>query len=70
MSMRNYLIRLKAHPGVPVATVLSAAFPLAALGNENSPGGAMILALFFAALVWTVVLWTARDLSLPDEKEN
>lgn len=35
--MRNYLKRLKAHPGVPVATVLSAAFPLAAQAQEAAP---------------------------------
>jgi len=58
--MRNYLNRLRAHPGVPVATVLTFAFLLAALSNERSPGGAVWGALVFAALVWGVVLWTAR----------
>ena len=58
--MRNYLKRLRAHPGVPVAAVLTFAFLLAALSNERSPGGAMLVALWFSALVWGVVLWTAR----------
>ncbi len=58
--MRNYLKRLRAHPGVPVAAVLTFAFLLAALSNEHNPGGAMWLALWFVALVWGVVLWTAR----------
>jgi hypothetical protein len=58
--MRNYLKRLRAHPGVPIAAVLTFAFLLAALSNERSPGGAMWIALVFAALVWGVVLWTAR----------
>lgn len=58
--MRNYLKRLRAHPGVPVAGVMTFAFLLAALTSERSPGGAMWIALVFAALVWGVVLWTAR----------
>jgi hypothetical protein len=58
--MRNYLKRLRAHPGVPVAAVLTFAFLLAALSNKHNPGGAMWIALVFAALVWGVVLWTAR----------
>jgi hypothetical protein len=57
--MRNYLKRLRAHPGVPVAAVLTFAFLLAALSNKHNPGGAMWVALVFAALVWGVVLWTA-----------
>ena len=56
--MRNYLKRLRAHPGIPVSAVLTFAFLLAALSNGRNPGGAMWLALWFAALVWGVVLWT------------
>lgn len=58
--MRNYLKRLLAHPGVPVAGILTVAFLLAALSNERSPGRAMWDALWFSAPVWGVVLWTAR----------
>jgi hypothetical protein len=59
--MRNYLNRLRAHPGVPVAVVLTFAFLLAALSNERNPGGAMWIALVFVALVWGLVLWTAKE---------
>jgi len=58
--MRNYLKRLRAHPGIPVAAVLTFAFLHVALCSERGPGGAMWIALVFAALVWGVVLWTAR----------
>lgn len=58
--MRNYLKRLRAHPDVPVAAVMTFAFLLAALSNEHNPGGAMWAALWLAALVWGLVLWAAR----------
>lgn len=66
--MKTYIKRLKAHPGVPVAAMLTVVFPLAGLGNKNTlPGVAAGLAC--AAMVWLIVLWTARTQPLPKEEE-
>lgn len=67
--MRTYWKRLKAHPGVPVATAMSVMFPLAGLANENGRQGGLIAGAVAALAVWAIVLWTARTQPLPREED-
>ena len=56
--MRNYLKRLRGHPGLPVALVLTPAFMLAGLANENPTAG-FVMGSIASVIVWCIVLWTA-----------
>jgi hypothetical protein len=55
--MKNYLKRLKDHPGVLFATLLTGSFTVAAFLNENlSVQGALFVAALSSAFVWSIVL--------------
>ena len=60
---RTYWQRLKSHPGVPVASVLTLAGALAGSGNESfGPwSGALFGALLMGSLTWLPVLLTAME---------
>jgi fucose permease len=64
----RYFKRLKSHPGVPVAGFLTAVFPLAGLANKNGWQDGVIAGLVAAAVVWLIVLWTARTQPLPEDR--
>lgn len=63
----KYWQRLKGHPGVPMATMLSFIFPLAGLGNANGWEGGVIAGLVASLVIWMIVLWTARTQPLEGE---
>jgi hypothetical protein len=57
----TYWMRLKNHPGVPVATFVSFLFPLVGLLNENLDFlGGLVIGGIATIPVWAIVLWTAR----------
>lgn len=58
--MKTYWKRLRGHPGVPGACVCTLALPLAGAGNKSGWLGGVIVGLVAAAVVWAIVLWTAR----------
>jgi len=59
MGKPTYMQRVRSHPGVPTAAILTVVFPLAGLMNEQPVTG--IAAGFIAATsVWLIVLVTAR----------
>lgn len=58
--MRKYLKRLKAHPGVPVATGFTL-FGALARASEAGIEGLFVGALMASVIVWPIVLWTARS---------
>ena len=58
--MKTYWKRLRAHPGVPIAAAGTFFFPLAGLGDENGWQGGVIAGIAASAVVWAIVLWTAR----------
>jgi len=64
--MRTYFKRLKNHPGVPVATILSIAFFLMGLPDINSA----LFGLVASGIVWVPVLLTAINQPLPRDYEN
>jgi hypothetical protein len=55
----TYFDRLKNHPGIPVATMLTFAFILAGFANKNPVFG-IALGLVASIFVWITVLITAR----------
>ena len=59
--------RLKAHPGVPVASAMTAVFLFAGLSNPHSQSVGLASAIIFSAIMWAVVLWTARTNPLPQD---
>lgn len=60
--MGNYVKRLKLHPGVPVAAMMSGAFLSAGLSNPSlSWWQGAVVGAGFSVLPWAIVLWTARD---------
>lgn len=65
--MKTYLKRLRIHPGVPVASMLTLIFMLAGLGNKNWLAG-VIAGAVVSILMWCVVLWTARTQPLPEDR--
>ena len=59
--MKNYLKRLRHHPGVPVAAFMTVAFVVAGLFNENlSIKEALVIGLTVSAVMWAAVLFTNR----------
>lgn len=65
--MKTYLKRLSNHPGVEVATIMTVMFLMAGLSRADS---AWALGLAPSAVVWAIVLWTARTQPLPREEDN
>jgi len=63
--MRTYFKRLKNHPGVPVATILSIAFFLMGLPDSLS-----LFGLVASGIFWVPVLLTAINQPLPRDYEN
>lgn len=61
--MSDYWKRLKVHPGVPIATVLSLAGPIVGLMREDGSWWVGLIMLVF----WIPVLITARTQPLPEE---
>lgn len=59
MGNPTYWQRLKAHPGVGHAALLTVIFPLAGLANEQPVTG-VVAGLIAATSVWMIVLITAR----------
>lgn len=60
-ALKNYLKRLRDHPGLPVVSILTPAFVLAGLANDNlSIRAGVIVGLVAAGPLWLIVLWTAR----------
>lgn len=66
--MKTYYKRLRGHPGVPVAGLVSFLFPLAGVGDEKGWLGGVIAGLVAAAVVWAIVLWTARTQPIREEE--
>ena len=62
--MRTYCKRLKNHPGVPLAAILTCAFVI--LGIEKG-GGGMIAGFLGSLVFWAIVLITAITQPLPRE---
>ena len=62
--MKLYWKKLKSHPGIPTASVMTVAFALAGLANEKSPVVGLIAALMFSTVMWGIVLWTARKVKI------
>ena len=61
--MLDYWRRLKAHPGVEIASLLSVAGGFAGLQSDiGFIGGELVMGV----VVWTPVLITARTQPLPD----
>ena len=61
--MSDYWRRLKAHPGLGFATLLTLAGGIAGLQSDiGFIGGALVMGV----VVWTPVLITARTQPLPD----
>ena len=58
----TYMDRLKAHPGVPIASMMTVIGGFAGVANESMTtlGGFIFGACVFAAVTWPIVLWTAR----------
>ena len=57
----TYMQRLKAHPGVPIASIVTAAFIFSGIANEGLTTGQGVLVGLAASLVaWLPVLITAR----------
>lgn len=56
--MREYFKRLKEHPGLGAATLMSIMSYMAALSNKSihSISGAIILGSIFASFFWLMVL--------------
>jgi hypothetical protein len=64
--MKMYLKRLSVHPGVPFASIMTILFLLA--GSHSKSG--LIAGTVVAAIMWLVVLWTARTQPLPKGTED
>jgi hypothetical protein len=58
----EYLKRLRNHPGLLAATMMTALGALAGSGNESFEPlhGAIFGACVMGVFVWPIVLWTAR----------
>lgn len=67
--MRNYFKRLRAHPGVPVAAMLTIMFLIGGLANKNPQSG-LIDGLAASLSIWLIVLITARTQPLPREEHR
>jgi hypothetical protein len=61
--MSDYLNRLKAHPGVPIASLVSVAGPVVALLRHD---GVWQIGLFMLVF-WIPVFITARTQPLPED---
>ena len=62
MPKPTYFDRLKQHPGVPVASMMTVigGFAGAASDSMSFAGGFVFGACIFAIVTWPIVLWTAR----------
>lgn len=60
--MKQYFIRLKSHPGLGVATILTFSGAFAGAANKSAPPliGALLGALFVGGLAWSAVLISNR----------
>lgn len=56
----RYMERLKNHPGLPVAAILTPSFLAAGFMNKN-PWYGVTAGLFFSIVVWAAVLVSNRD---------
>ncbi len=69
--MKTYLKRLKAHPGVPLASILTPIFiatGLTATGlAEGHPMDGLLVGVGASVMTWAIVLWTARDQPIRDK---
>lgn len=66
--MRSYWKRLRNHPGVPTASVLTVAFCLAGMSRDDvSLMQGVVIGLVTSLFMWAIVLWTARTQPLPEQ---
>ena len=63
----SYFDRLKSHPGIPVAAMLTFAFILGGSANKNPVFG-IVLGLVASIFVWILVLITARTQSVQKKR--
>lgn len=70
--MKTYLKRLKNHPGVEVAFVMTGLGGFAGIANESMGPftGAVFGASVMGLVCWPIVLWTARTQPLSKEDET
>lgn len=66
MKPAGYWRRLKAHPGVPIAAILSLSGPAIALQRPDGDWRVGLIMLFS----WVPVLITARTQPLPQDEEG
>jgi len=62
MSKPTYLDRLKSHPGVPVASMMTVIGGFSGAANESMGAidGFIFGACVLGVVCWPIVLWTAR----------